>query len=118
MKSGYHKYINKLSYLVQVFQGFIRVHIIQKTVQKTIKDIGLNTNLGRYYLPIGSAITVPTMFFPGNIKNTNNIKYCFMAIMFIANYNFNNIIAVPGLGTCVHIHSVIIIHSITMYNFF
>ena len=85
---------------------------IQKTVQNKIKRIGLTTNSGRYYLPIGSAITVPTfnvkcnklicaptMFLPGNIQRTNNVKYCFMAIMFIANNNLNNTVAVPGLGT-------------------
>jgi O-acetyl-ADP-ribose deacetylase (regulator of RNase III) len=57
---------------------------IQNIVQNKIKQIGLQTTLGRYYLPIGSSVTVnannnmqlivsPTMFFPGNIKNTMNV---------------------------------------------
>ena len=85
---------------------------IQNTVENKIKTFGLETTLGRNYLPIGSAITVetnnkicpylvaaPTMFFPGNIENTDNIYYAFIAIMHVASKNPNCKIACPGLGT-------------------
>ena len=70
---------------------------IQKKVQDKIKTFNLETTLGRNYLPIGSAITVqtgnykcpflvaaPTMFFPGNIKGTNNVCAAFIAILYLA----------------------------------
>ena len=85
---------------------------IQKKVQDKISEIQINTKLGRKYLPIGSAITVktgnekcktlicaPTMFFPSNIENTNNIFYTFLAILYLHRKNKNRMIACPGLGT-------------------
>lgn len=85
---------------------------IQTTVQNKINELGFISNLGKKYLPIGSAITVktnnkkceylisaPTMYLPGSIQQTNNIIFCFMAILNIANKNKNKKIACPGLGT-------------------
>lgn len=85
---------------------------IQRTVQNKIEAIGLETNMGKCYLPIGSAITVntndsicpflmvvPTMFLPCDIRGTNNIFYSFTAILFIAKNNLDYTIACPGLGT-------------------
>lgn len=85
---------------------------IQQTVQNTINNIGLMSDLNKNYLPVGSAITVktnnhkcpnlicaPTMYLPGNIKNTCNIIYCFLAIIYLAKMNPNSMIACPGLGT-------------------
>ena len=86
---------------------------IQHKVQNKIKSFGLLTNGGgQYYLPIGSSITIPTMntkcpylisaptmFFPGNIKNTENVFFAFLSIIYIAKMNPSTIIACPGLGT-------------------
>ena len=85
---------------------------IQNTVQNKIKMIGLKTKSGRNYLPIGSAITVPTnnpkcpnlicaptMFYPSNILGTDNVIFCFVAIIYLALQNNNMVIGCPGLGT-------------------
>jgi len=85
---------------------------IQRKAQARIKDFGLRTNAGRNYLPIGSAVTIPTentkcpflvisptMFMPGSIKDTDNVFYAFLSLIYIAKKNKNCVIACPGLGT-------------------
>lgn len=85
---------------------------IQSTVQNTIKNIGLETKSKKYYLPVGSAITVPTchkncpnlissptMFMPEDINGTRNVTYSFLSILYIAKKNPDKVIACPGLGT-------------------
>lgn len=73
---------------------------------------------GEYCLPVGSAMVVPvtnnnyviaspTMVTPMNIKNTRNVYWCFLAVMYVIDkYNkavpshkqIKNLV-VPGLGT-------------------
>lgn len=90
----------------QMFPG------IQQQVQHKISTFGIKDNSNRNYLPIGSAITVPTnskscphiisaptMFLPGSISNTNNIYNAFLAILQITVNNPNATIACLGLGT-------------------
>lgn len=85
---------------------------IQNEVQNNIKKFNFKYDTDKWYLPIGSAITVktnnskcpllicnPTMFFPGNITNTNNVFYCFVSLIYLAKMNTNLVIACPGLGT-------------------
>lgn len=85
---------------------------IQNFVHIRIKGLNMLTNSGKHYLPIGSAITIqtrnslcpnlicaPTMFLPSSIEKTNNVFFCFLAIIHIAKNNPNSIIACPGLGT-------------------
>lgn len=65
---------------------------IQKKVQDKIRILGKQTALGRYYLPIGSALVVPvknnctlvstpTMFLPHDVSNTRNAYYAMMAAL-------------------------------------
>ncbi len=85
---------------------------IQSIVQNKISRFQIKDKSGRNYLPIGSAITVPThnnkcpylisaptMFMPGSITNTNNIYLVFLAILHVALNNPGITIACPGLGT-------------------
>ena len=65
---------------------------VQKKVQDKIKELGKKTSLGRYYLPIGSAVIVPvgydcklvsapTMFLPHNVSQTRNAYHAMMAAL-------------------------------------
>ena len=94
----------------KVYMGLFKG--IQMTVQNRIVGFTNTINLGKAYLPIGSAITVPTgnpkcpnlicaptMHLPGNIRNTNNIFLCFTALIYLSKMNPSSIIACPGLGT-------------------
>lgn len=58
----------------------------QRTVQGKIKELGLTTALGRFYIPVGSAcivptsstsalICAPTMFLPHDVSQTKNAYY-------------------------------------------
>jgi len=80
-------------------------------VQKRIAEIGIKNISNQNYLPVGSVITVdipdtkrklivaPTMYYPSNIQNTNNVYHVFRAILEIYGRNQNIVMAVPGLGT-------------------
>lgn len=88
---------------------------IQYAVQKKIKELDIKTALGRYCLPVGSAIIVPaipethtylisapTMFLPQNVSKTKNAYHSFMACMcLLKKYNSEHIkkIVCPGLCT-------------------
>ena len=85
---------------------------IQNSVQSKISSFNIKDRNDRYYLPVGSAIVVPTqnnvcpylisaptMFMPGSISNTNNVYSAFLAILHIAVNNPSITIACPGLGT-------------------
>lgn len=65
---------------------------VQSSVRHKIRSLDIQTNLGRPYLPIGSAIYVdvgettilisaPTMFLPHNVADTNNAYHAFMAAL-------------------------------------
>jgi O-acetyl-ADP-ribose deacetylase (regulator of RNase III) len=66
---------------------------IQRRVQDTIRSVGLQTALGRYYLPVGSAVFIPvveeqsglivtpTMFLPHNVSQTQNAYWSAMAAL-------------------------------------
>lgn len=90
----------------QLFPG------IQQTIQGRIAQLGLKTKLGRPFLPIGSAIAVPTrqpqctwlicaptMQLPENVQGTINVFFAFSAILYIQQQNPSWRIACPGLGT-------------------
>lgn len=71
----------------EMFEG------LQETVQRRIERIGLQTVLGRYYLPVGSAcivptsrcnswlICAPTMFLPHDVSKTRNAYWSFLAAL-------------------------------------
>lgn len=66
---------------------------IERKVKQRIKDLGLETRLGRPYLPIGSVIIVPhdtddaslivtpTMFLPHNVQGTKNPYWSYYAAL-------------------------------------
>lgn len=69
---------------------------IEARVKAKIAEIGLKTNLGRPYLPVGSAIlfsvnaeintamiTAPTMFLPHDVSQTRNAYYSFLAALIL-----------------------------------
>lgn len=75
-------------YSLKMFKG------CQQLIQQKIKEIGLRTCLGRYYLPIGSALIVsvdtlrstglvcaPTMFLPHDVSMTRNAYHSFLAAL-------------------------------------
>jgi len=94
---------------MQLFPG------IQHRVQDRIKQFDITTALGRYVLPIGSAIFVstlsketpllvcaPTMFLPEKIVDRDNVYYAFLGILHLLKPFINNdsiTVACPGLGT-------------------
>jgi O-acetyl-ADP-ribose deacetylase (regulator of RNase III) len=68
---------------------------IQRKVQDAIRKLGNQTALGRYYLPVGSAlwvpvgertalISAPTMFLPHDVSTTRNGFWAMMAILMIS----------------------------------
>jgi O-acetyl-ADP-ribose deacetylase (regulator of RNase III) len=68
----------------------IMFHGVEKNVKHHIKMLNLRTALGRYMLPIGSALIVktgettclisaPTMFLPHDVSQTKNAYHAFMA---------------------------------------
>lgn len=75
--------------------------IVQKLVQKSIRKLGMQTFLGRYYLPVGSAVIVqtapetylisaPTMFLPHDVSSTKNAYYAMMASLAMYHKFFGN----------------------------
>ena len=87
---------------------------IQQTVQNKIKEVGVMSNMGKYAIPVGSAITVqtnyskcpylisaPTMYLPGNIRGTNNVFFCFIAVLYLLKNGNGKSVACPGLGTSI-----------------
>ena len=83
---------------------------IQKKVQDKIRTLGKTTALGRYYLPIGSAIVVPvqnnctlvsapTMFLPHDVSLTNNAYHAMMAT-FMAFHKYGKCKYLIATGLC------------------
>ena len=98
---------------------------LQKTAQNQIKKYNHKTVLGRYYLPIGSAMMIsvkddlnpkfkynyvvacPTMFRPQDVRGTRNVYWAFLAgLEEVIRYNQSvskgkqiKTLVVPGLGT-------------------
>ena len=84
---------------------------IQRDAQAAIKYFGPKTALGRSFLPVGSAIRIgtgceqcpsviatPTMFFPEDIRGTENVRHAFWAALKIMlGAGFTNV-AVPCMG--------------------
>jgi O-acetyl-ADP-ribose deacetylase (regulator of RNase III) len=66
---------------------------VESAVRARIEKYGLSTPLGRYYLPVGSAIIVPvnrdhtyvisapTMFLPRDVSHTQNAYWSFVAAL-------------------------------------
>jgi hypothetical protein len=66
---------------------------VQADVQAKIRSLGKQTALGRYYIPVGSAVVVPvglggsmlvsapTMFLPHDVSKTRNAYHSFMAAL-------------------------------------
>ena len=65
---------------------------VQRAVQAQIRCLGKKTALGRYYLPVGSAVVVPvgfecalvsapTMFLPHDVSATRNAYHAMMAAL-------------------------------------
>jgi O-acetyl-ADP-ribose deacetylase (regulator of RNase III) len=65
---------------------------VEKRAKTLLKQLDITTMLDRYYLPVGSAMTVPvgnttslifapTMFLPQNVANTNNAYHAFLAAL-------------------------------------
>lgn len=98
---------------MQMFPG------IQDTVQARIKTFNITTALGRYTLPIGSAMLVPTgnnlcpllacvptMFLPEKITGTRNIYWAIRGLMWMLQDLMKSIrqsteilVAIPCMGT-------------------
>jgi O-acetyl-ADP-ribose deacetylase (regulator of RNase III) len=88
---------------------------IEYAVKNKIKKVDIKTTLGRYCLPIGSAIitpaipethtyliTAPTMFLPHDVSSTRNAYYAFMACLCILKkFNNHNIERVVCPGLCI-----------------
>ncbi len=66
---------------------------IEQKVKQKVKELGIKSNLGRYYLPIGSSIIMepengkglvvaPTMLLPQDVSSTKNAYYATMAVMY------------------------------------
>jgi O-acetyl-ADP-ribose deacetylase (regulator of RNase III) len=88
---------------------------IECAVKQKIKSLGIQTALGRFRLPIGSALIItaipetnsfiiitPIMFTNQNVSNTNNAYYAFMATLcLLKKYNNDTIhrLVCPGLCT-------------------
>ena len=81
MDSGVDKWYSR-----EMFPG------VEQNAKALLKHVGITTGLGRFYLPVGSAITVPvgisttlvcapTMFLPQKVSSTNNAYYAFMAAL-------------------------------------
>jgi O-acetyl-ADP-ribose deacetylase (regulator of RNase III) len=82
-------------FYMQMFPG------IQNIVQDRIKTFDITTALGRYVLPIGSAmlvktgnekcpllVCVPTMFLPEDIAMTRNVYWAFTGLLNLAKQSF------------------------------
>ena len=67
---------------------------IEAEIKKIVRNIGIQSLVGKYYLPIGSSVIIdnisdnksiifsPTMLLPQNVSNTNNAYYSTMAILY------------------------------------
>jgi len=66
---------------------------IEKEVKKIVRELGILSNVGKYYLPIGSSVIVeydnkrslivsPTMLLPQDVSETRNAYYATMAILY------------------------------------
>jgi len=97
-------------FYMQMFPG------IQNDVQDRIKTFGITTVLGRYALPVGSAMLVktkdkqtplmmcvPTMFLPRDIRGTKNVYWAMRGLLKLAVSSFNKesriVLAIPCFGT-------------------
>jgi O-acetyl-ADP-ribose deacetylase (regulator of RNase III) len=90
---------------------FEKVHI---AIQRKLKKLGILSNLGRHYLPVGSAMILPvipesntfllvspTMFLPQDVSMTNNAYHAFMACLcLLKKYNSDNIQRLVCCGLC------------------
>ena len=83
---------------------------IEKEVKTIVKQLGIKSIVGKYYLPIGSSILLhkgntslvvsPTMLLPQNVSHTKNAYYATMAVLYtILIYNKENIKDVDILFT-------------------
>lgn len=65
---------------------------VEHTCKEIVRKIGMQTSLGRYYLPVGSAIVAqtgpysclvaaPTMFLPHDVSMTRNAYHAMMAAL-------------------------------------
>jgi O-acetyl-ADP-ribose deacetylase (regulator of RNase III) len=83
---------------------------IQRDAQGMMRSFGLKTALGRSFLPIGSAlrvetgevrcptvVCVPTMFFPSDIRGSQNVQHAFWAALRL--FKPNEVAGVPLLDT-------------------
>ena len=89
-----------LVYSREMFPG------VEAEARRAVHALGLKTKLGRPYLPVGSAITVPipsdqaclivapTMFLPHDVSQTKNAFYAFMAALCA----FGKYVAMTGNG--------------------
>jgi O-acetyl-ADP-ribose deacetylase (regulator of RNase III) len=87
---------------------------IEHLVKTKIKTVDIKTTLGRYCLPVGSAIittaipethtyliTAPTMFLPHDVSGTNNAYNAFMACLCVLKkFNNDNIHRLVSPGLC------------------
>jgi O-acetyl-ADP-ribose deacetylase (regulator of RNase III) len=84
---------------------------VQNDAQKLMKRFGIQTTLGRPYLPIGSAIRVrtglplcpyliaaPTMFLPEDIRGTQNVRHALWAALRLKLEFGDFRVAVPCMG--------------------
>ena len=67
---------------------------VEQQIKSLVKAIGIQSKVGKYYLPIGSSIIIdddvnnrglivsPTMLLPQNVSQTNNAYYSTMSILY------------------------------------
>jgi O-acetyl-ADP-ribose deacetylase (regulator of RNase III) len=96
-------------FYMQLFPG------IQDRVQNRIKSFDITTHLGRYYLPIGSAVLVntndetcpllacvPTMFLPDDIRGLDNVYWGIRGLLRLLDTSItigDILVAIPCMGT-------------------
>lgn len=85
---------------------------LQTTVQRRIRDAGIKTGLGRLYLPIASAVGVPTgkptanlivaptMFLPHDVSETQNAYWSFLAALALHSKQFPSSLLVVTSHCC------------------
>jgi O-acetyl-ADP-ribose deacetylase (regulator of RNase III) len=84
---------------------------LESATRQRIATHGLTTALGRSYLPVGSAITVPTgvpncpsmicaptMVFPSDIRGTDNVYFAFFATLQVGCLSPDAVIAITLMG--------------------
>ena len=84
---------------------------IQNVVQAKIKTLDKRTALGRFYLPVGSAVVVPvknrcclvsapTMFLPHDVSGTRNAYYAMMAALMAYRKQGSRVRLLVATGLC------------------